>query len=1052
MASNTTTTFSGHGTLRKPLPDDIPATTDARQQTLYDEQSLFFEVDKPSATALRPDTTFTASPPSPSTTQPPHIPARPDENLGPAAPCPQERPPSAMPKKVQKAPPASAQPYRVSTAVAPGSLSTPQISTLPSVTETHASPPRLRKTRDRARSNSLERLSPGLQSNRLLSRSTSPQPDLRGRSSSAQPPSTRNSQIDGSRMFSTSGELRPQSRDSSNGSPPPRNAEKVKKRRSWLPGGRSRSNSHDARTQATTAWIMSPEGPGEYNTSYLLKGEKVPELWNETGNVCVFLCAQEAGFGPSFRVPAYVVRSSTVLNEIVTTQLTASAHGTERVHSSGRQSLAAEDAERPSPPPPSATQASAEKIPVANVYIPLLQAPGSARDFDRLIALRNLFAFLTGQPLVGTKKHDTVLSAFLQIAALLREFDFTNFDGSSYGEAVDLAFGFYVDQLGLADVRWSREKTIEALILGEQMKSPELYNEGFAHAVGKYTAILDIKSPLFSKISVSTRNRLERAHLDLLNRQANVNNRLEAFEFPGLFAGIASSTSNPDYKAVRFKEWKNSFGKMRAFVLSYYKGLFGNWPPKARSKKNQFSESGLNRLCLRILYSDLCALYDLLVDRTSLTPRVIDQSPTETRGGSPDPRISALRTMLSEYDQSSPPVLPPIPYDIPKLPSMTAIREDYNELPPKQQAKFDKSIQPHELLLILLKSRNIEIDQMDVPFLQAFKEFEHREAKGCAPQDLVDQRLGYWLFLYVVIQCLPMLVVDAPGLRFTEGVEYFLCEPPQGNLPWMEDAGEVRKVWYEVSGGQNIVELSADVVMFSVEATYHRSHCWQAAKLWEANGGAAGSSAAPGVSPRSRSPAPPPPLEPAMSPLEPPRPLFQQDADPFSNALPSPPADGSRASSPMLAPNLSPRMVPQAQRASPPLGGSIPATGSSFAARQGGHPFRSSIVMGLEPLSLNDLPIVQGMTQGAAGMEIRRSSRQLSAGYAGALGVAPQPQGRVVKSVSVGNLNQLARDSTTGQNGGGGAGGSGERQGSGSTFDDILKGMEKKEKKKRFPF
>lgn len=100
-------------------------------------------------------------------------------------------------------------------------------------------------------------------------------------------------------------------------------------------------------------------------------------------------------------------------------------------------------------------------------------------------------------------------------------------------------------------------------------------------------------------------------------------------------------------------------------------------------------------------------------------------------------------------------------------------------------------------------------------------------------QDLVDQRIGYWLFLYVVLQSLPILVVDAPGLNFTEGVEgveYFLCEPPMGNPPWVEDR-QVRKMWYEITGGGGrVVELSADAVMFSVEATYHRSHCWLAAQ------------------------------------------------------------------------------------------------------------------------------------------------------------------------------------------------------------------------------
>ncbi|OIW34759.1 hypothetical protein CONLIGDRAFT_566733, partial [Coniochaeta ligniaria NRRL 30616] len=657
---------------------------------------------------------------------------------------------------------------------------------VPSVSEPQASAPRLKKISERTRSNSLESGQP----QRLQAHDGSSSPHIR--SSSAQPPAVRNGHTDSARVASAPHDAGSHSRNSSTGDSPHPEGGKLKR----LFGG-SRSSSQDV-GKKSGAWIMGPDSNVDYNTSFLTNGDKVPELWHESGNVYVFLGTQSSGLGPSFKIGSYFISTSRVLNDMIQADMaSAGSRGPDE----------------------------------ANIYLGIIQ-PNGAPDLERLVVVRNMFAFLTGQPLVGTRSHPTVFRAFLEVAALLREFDFSSYDGSSFGEPVDLAFNSCLEQLALADVRHSREKTIEALILGEQMKSWELYNEGFTHAVGKYEAIVDLKSPLFINVSSDTRSRLERAHLDLVRRQENINLRLESFEFPSLFAGIASSTAHEEYRQVRFKEWQKNFLKMRSFVLGHYKGLFGNWPPKARSKKNHFSESGLNRQCLKILYSDLCALYDLLVDRESYTTRVA-VSPGKEHEAFTDPRISALRMMLTEFDISSPPVLPPIPYDVPKLPSMTSIREDYNELPPKQQAKFDKSIAQHELLLIMLKSRNIDTDQIKIPFLSAFKEFEHKEAKGSSPQDMVDQRIGFWLFLYVVIQSLPMLVVDAPGLRFTEGVEYFLCEPPQGKLPWLEDASEVRKIWYEVSGGNNIVELSADVVMFSVEATYHRSHCWLAAKQWE---------------------------------------------------------------------------------------------------------------------------------------------------------------------------------------------------------------------------
>ena len=617
------------------------------------------------------------------------------------------------------------------------------------------------------------------------------------------------------------------------------------------------------------------------------------------------------------------------------------------------------------------------------------------------MAIRNLFAFLTGQPLIGTKANPTTFHAFLRISSLLQEYGFSSADGTSFGEAVDLSFGFYISQLALADVRHSREKTLEALILGEHMHSTELYNEAFAHAVGKYSAIMDIKSPLFEKVSVYTRERLERAHLGLVRRLDNVNTRLERFEFPSLFSGTANSTSNAEHRPLRFKVWMRSFERMRSFVLGYYKSNFGNWPPKARSKKNPFSESGLNRLVLKALYSDLCALYDLLVDREAITTRGLGQDPDDATTNV-TPMMSALRGILAEFDHSSPPVLPPIPFDVPLVPNMDTIIPNYHQLSAKEQAKADRKMSSNEHTQVLLKSYNEDMRGRDVPFLREFKEFERKENKGRTAADMADQRVGHWLFLYVVIQSLPILVVDAPGLKFTEGVEYFLCQPPMGNPPWVEDGNQVRKMWYEVSGGAGYVELSADAVMFSVEAIYHRSHCWLAAKKWEGIHGAEA----------------PPPDDASMSPLEPPRAVFQspemlvKSPTGFSGGVPSP--LGS----------------PQTPVDSPNPRGRVPGRGNPA--------YRSSMALGIEP--------VPG---GIGAYPGDRSSRVVSGPRSSSLGPRP-PSAAMGRSVSTGNLHALARDSR--DSGGSGTESPPPQGDPQATFDSILAGTHllKTKKKSRF--
>lgn len=684
--------------------------------------------------------------------------------------------------------------------------------------------------------------------------------------------------------------------------------------------------------------------------------------------------------------------TSYVFNELIHSDQEAGFGRSRAVSFGGRDSLSVSDASRIGSPPvgppvPESPGSLRLYLPVAPpTAATQLTSPGEVAqaELDRLIAIRNLFAFLTGQPLVGTKTRPNMFHAFIEIAALLQEFGFSSPDGSSFGEAVELSFSFYSEQLGLSDCRHSREKTLEALVLGERMRSVELYNEAFAHAAGKYSAIMDLQLPIYEQISPLTRQRLERAHLDLVNRQHSVNEHLEQFDFPSLFAGIANSTSIPELKLVRFKIWRNSFSKMRHFLLSYYKSTFGSWPPKASSKKNPFAESGLNRLVLKVLYSDMCALYDLLVDRNDLTSRVMDEVPAISSEPS-KANMSALRSMLSEFDRSKPPVLPPIPFDLPQIPTMTAIHETFDAMSLKDKTKMEKKLKENELILILNKAYNFDTNSIRLPFLDQFKEFEIREGKGKMAQDLVDQRIGYWLFLYTVLQSLPMLVVDAPGVKNTESVEYFLCEPPMGNLPWLEDRA-VRKMWYEVTGGGGIVELSADAVMFSVEATYHRSHCWLAAKQWEGIDGAEA----------------PPPGEPAMSPLQPPRPVF----DGAPAFLPSPPVGGPSTPS-------------------PPPGGPQPALRprNLSPARRNRQMSRSSIAMGLEPVPLEP-PNPFGSQHRSSSMGPRPLSSHLGA-----------------RTNSAGNLvGMAARGSSPAPQ-------PKPAATSGATFDDILGQPDKPDKK-----
>jgi hypothetical protein len=456
-------------------------------------------------------------------------------------------------------------------------------------------------------------------------------------------------------------------------------------------------------------------------------------------------------------------------------------------------------------------------------------------DVELLILYRNFFAFLTGGALVATPRQASLYAIFLGIGRILARFEFSNLDGSTFGEVVSSSFARYCDELRLADVRASREKTIEAIVLGEKMKAWSLYNEGFVHGGGKLSHVKSLNSPKYIQISSVTRNRLERAALDLDGRIRTVQTKLADFDFPSMFAGIANSQMAVEARNVRFKAWKAAFINLRRHVIAHYRQRYGSWPPKAKSKKNNFEESGLNRLLLREVYEDFTDLYDMLADRTQLTNRTIDMAAPDDNYDFNDTKESithALRRVESEYDRSTPPVQPPIPFDTPLFPSLSTSFHRGHVVDPNKDAKDRaRRLRDNEVNELLLGSYNRE-SMKATPFLEDFLRLERRSGHGSTISDIVDTRCGQWIFLYAVLQSLPMVVVDARDVQFSQGVEYFLCVPPRGGRPWMKEDTSQARSWYNVASGGGVVSLPADMIDHSVEGIYRRSHCWTVAAKW----------------------------------------------------------------------------------------------------------------------------------------------------------------------------------------------------------------------------
>jgi hypothetical protein len=390
-------------------------------------------------------------------------------------------------------------------------------------------------------------------------------------------------------------------------------------------------------------------------------------------------------------------------------------------------------------------------------------------------------------------------------------------DDSSFGEIPSASFSSYAEELGLMDMRGDCTKTVEGLLLGEKMRSALLWNEAFPHGTGMYDSLERASPDKFKQLSPVAVQRLERAHMDLSKRLMRINDRLTDFDYTNIFSGIMNSKQAPESEYAGFDQWKSAFMTTRRWMLAYLKGKHGAWPPKAKNKKGTLSLPALNRRVLQGLGGDLALLYDLVVDRRHPSSRIVSYG--KNLPPHPDRRVEALRKVLHESDISSTPVSPVMPFDSPLLPRLEG------------DADPDKKVGKNQLLFVLNTSYNQDVVAAKLPFAQLWQAFEHKSTSGMSLDRIANFRLGAWLFLYVVLQALPRVTIDAPGIRFYEGVQYFLCQPARGRLHWSREGAQ--KEWFRDPVTGAITSMQRDALDLSDDAIYQLSHCWRRGQAWE---------------------------------------------------------------------------------------------------------------------------------------------------------------------------------------------------------------------------
>ncbi|RPA96868.1 hypothetical protein L873DRAFT_1922969 [Choiromyces venosus 120613-1] len=472
---------------------------------------------------------------------------------------------------------------------------------------------------------------------------------------------------------------------------------------------------------------------------------------------------------------------------------------------------------------------------------------------QRLIDARNLFAFLNCNFLVGTADREMPFQILLKTFEMiqgpasptLRPEGQLDTNGLSKAVMAESNFLYYVETLKIDDLRNDDDAIVEALILAERWNCSLLYHEGFVHACGRWEEIKDHSG--FALVSERTKKRLDRASIEMHNvRIASVLGRLSNFDYPSIFTG--------DGKYPEYKPWRLAFDAMRKHTLSYYKHVYGSWPPRAgkRGKGGGYTETGgLNRVVLQKVYNDFSALYDLVVDREWIHGERIhfetlygsDGDDVEAREKEESARTT-IRKIQHTYDESGVPVQPSMPFDLPRLPYIPATPPPTANRKPakKSKSKASKKLKGEELSSVLRNSYNQDSyhRQPANEFAEMFKQLEKEFGNGKTIEDLMDARRGRWLFIYCVCQSLPLVVVDAPGVRYSDGVEYFLCKNLKGPLPWQKASNRrisrLSGIWVPGPGGllsvpgsgQNGVDAGDD----EIEYVYRKGHCWTVAEKW----------------------------------------------------------------------------------------------------------------------------------------------------------------------------------------------------------------------------
>ncbi|KAF2814848.1 uncharacterized protein BDZ99DRAFT_408275, partial [Mytilinidion resinicola] len=340
----------------------------------------------------------------------------------------------------------------------------------------------------------------------------------------------------------------------------------------------------------------------------------------------------------------------------------------------------------------------------------------------------------------------------------------------------------YLSSRKLDDLRNSRRRALSLLAWAEQdtIRWDAGYIESFVHLVGMMGPDVEAM-PEFRRLSPVTRRNLGMSANALKLRTLEAEERLSTFDFSDMWEDPKNSANNPIFK---------SFIAFRQFLLNFFVEAYGAWPPSP-------NKGWLKRKAIQSLQNDFGALYDYLVNREVVWDSQEERPGKKWQMSNQDPEEEfqadsadlPLTDMLVGFDNRHGYLHIPHPYPLlPRFVNAPKAQAKKNFFSSLKKSKNDptKDAKTH-LQLSIVFSDATNIQRLGVSFagnalIDYFEQFElAADLKGVSPR---ESRLGRWVLLYGVLQVLSKLSVDTQGLKYSEGVQYFLCADLKRTPPW----------------------------------------------------------------------------------------------------------------------------------------------------------------------------------------------------------------------------------------------------------------------------